>query len=417
MNTHRYILEKYKGRNTRYNCPNCKKREFVRYIDTETNKHLSPDVGKCNRIDNCGYHYSPSQYFKDNNIVTSHVNKPINIKPLPPQQKLPSIIPVEIFKESLSGFENNNFVRSLLNIFEPDIVGKLVSRYFIGTSTHWPGSTVFWQIDLTGKIRAGKIMLYNAETGKRVKQPYDYITWVHKALKMPDFSLSQCFFGTHLLRDKSKPVGMVESEKTAIICSVYFPKLIWLAAGNAEGLNAEKCKVLQRRKVVLFPDLNQFDKWTDKAKELFPQGNCTIFDLLERKATEIERLQGLDLADYMVRYDYREFTKPTPINQPVKPLIPAKGFDDFEPLNDFKKVETPKPENWLPEIQDLEQFFKTAPLPAEPLIFDTCTKITDIRKFIDCELSICKGQNGNPRFKPYLERLQELKRILKLNLN
>jgi hypothetical protein len=366
MNSHRYILEPYKGRNSRYFCPGCKKREFVRYIDTETGNHISPAVGKCNRIDNCNYHYTPGQYFQDNNIDTFRSVKFNRAKPLPPQQKPVSYISVDIFKESLPGYKNNNFVKSLINIFEPDIVGNLVSRYFIGTSTHWPGSTIFWQIDLTGKIRAGKIILYSPETGKRVKQPYDYITWVHKALKMPDFSLSQCFFGLHLLKDKTKPVAIVESEKTAIICSVYFPKLIWLAAGNAEGLNAEKCRILQRRKVVLFPDLNQFDKWTNKAKELFPQGNYTVFDLLERKATEIERLQGLDLADYMIRYDYREFTKPTPISQPIKPLVPVKGFDDFEPLNDFKKVEKPIPENWLPEIQDLEQFFKVVKLPAAP---------------------------------------------------
>jgi hypothetical protein len=417
MNAHRYILEPYRGMKTRYICPNCGKRQFVRYIDSETRNHISPAVGRCNRIGTCDYHYTPSQYFQNNNIDTKDYEDSFRVKPVPPQQKPPSFIPVEIFKESLPGYQNNNFVKSLLNIFEPDMVGNLLSRYFIGTSNHWPGSTIFWQIDLNGKIRGGKIMLYNPETGKRVKQPYDYITWVHKALKMPDFSLSQVFFGTHLLRDKTKPVGVVESEKTAVICSVYFPKLIWLAAGNAEGLNPEKCKVLQRRRVILFPDLNCFDKWTDKAKELFPQGNYTVFDLLERKATEIERLQGLDLADYMVRYDYKEFTKPTPINQPIKPLVPVKGFDDFEPLNDFKKIETPKPENWLPEIKDLEQFFKVVKLPTEPVKLDSCTRITDISKFIDCELSICKGQNGNPRFKPYLERLQELKRILQLNLN
>lgn len=67
---------------------------------------------------------------------------------------------------------------------------------------------------------------------------------------------------------------------------------------------------------------------------------------------------------------------------------------------------------WDQNIEDLESFFQAVKLPTEPIRFDTCTKITDIRKFIDCELSICKGQNGNPRFRPYLERLQELKQIL-----
>jgi hypothetical protein len=51
MNEFRYILEPYKGMNTRYHCPVCqqKDRTFVRYIDTETGEHLSPIVGRCNR--------------------------------------------------------------------------------------------------------------------------------------------------------------------------------------------------------------------------------------------------------------------------------------------------------------------------------------------------------------------------------
>ena len=37
------------------------------YIDTENNnQYLSDNVGKCNRLDKCGYHYTPKQYFADN---------------------------------------------------------------------------------------------------------------------------------------------------------------------------------------------------------------------------------------------------------------------------------------------------------------------------------------------------------------
>ena len=39
----------------------------MRYIDTEICIIiLSERVGKCNRLDTCGYHYTPKQYFTDN---------------------------------------------------------------------------------------------------------------------------------------------------------------------------------------------------------------------------------------------------------------------------------------------------------------------------------------------------------------
>lgn len=60
----RYELERYKGMRSRYECPVCHhKGVFVRYIDTETGLYLSPEVGRCNREDKCGYHYTPKQYF------------------------------------------------------------------------------------------------------------------------------------------------------------------------------------------------------------------------------------------------------------------------------------------------------------------------------------------------------------------
>ena len=68
MNTYRFILERYRGISTRYTCPQCgRKHTFTRYIDTENNnQYLSERVGECNRLDKCGYHYTPREYFADN---------------------------------------------------------------------------------------------------------------------------------------------------------------------------------------------------------------------------------------------------------------------------------------------------------------------------------------------------------------
>ena len=249
MNEHKYILEPYKGMNTRYRCPSCQQRDktFSRYIDTETGEHIHPSVGRCNRESNCGYHYTPKQYFQDNNI-SFHTPQPKAYKPRPvtPQLKPVSFIPIDVFKASLNptAFKTNHFVQFLINLFGVEVASQLVSRYFIATSKHWNGATVFWQIDKQGNVRTGKIMLYSPTTGKRLKEPFNHISWVHKFLEQPEFELKQCLFGEHLLIDKTKPVAIVESEKTAVIASVYLPQFIWLAFGGI-GFNIDKCNALR----------------------------------------------------------------------------------------------------------------------------------------------------------------------------
>jgi hypothetical protein len=301
--------------NTRYRCPasNCGKgKTFSLYIDTETGEHIHPTVGRCNRESNCGYHYTPKQYFQDTKTLqpTNYTYQYKTVAPVPPKPKPVSFIPVEVFNASLKAQETSHFVQFITNLFGIDIASQLVKNYCIGTSKHWNGSTVFWQIDTQGKIRTGKIMLYSPTTGKRAKEPYDHIYWAHKALKQPEFELKQCLFGEHLLADTTKPVAIVESEKTAIISSVYLPQFIWVAVGSLTNLNADKCAILKGRNIILYPDLNGFEKWNSKAKELSNFATFEISNYLETIATEAERKQGLDIADYLIRFDYKTFAQP-----------------------------------------------------------------------------------------------------------
>ncbi len=424
MNEHKYILEPYKGMNTRYRCPSCQQRDktFSRYIDTETGKHIHPTVGRCNRESNCGHHYTPKQYFQDNNIsFDTPQPKAYKPRPVTPQPKSVSFIPVEVFKASLKAHETNHFVQFLITLFGVEVASQLVSRYFIATSKHWNGATVFWQIDTQGKVRTGKIMLYSPTTGKRVKEPFNHINWVHKALKQPEFELKQCLFGEHLLIDKTKPVAIVESEKTAVIASVYLPQFIWLAVGSLTNLNAEKCSILKGRTVTLFPDLNGFDKWSNKAKELSHLAIFTVSDLLERKATEAERKQGVDLADYLIKYDYKAFALPEPeATEPppaVQTLVEVKPFEQPEPVYYFSKPEPPKPKSWEQDITDLENYFAGIAIPTQPVKLNPYSTIINCSLFIESHFASVKANNGKRTFLPYLNRLQELKQVLTTNLN
>ncbi len=428
MTEHRYILEPYKGMSTRYRCPSCNKGKTLSlYIDKETKKHLAPSVGRCNRESKCGYHYPPKQYFQDNNIL-SDIPRPktyTKTKAVMPQQKLVSFIPVEQFKQSLNHHIENNFIKFLITLFGAEVTNELISKYFIGTSKHWEGATVFWQIDIYGKIRTGKIMLYDFATGKRKKDADKvFISWVHTTLKIENFNLKQCFFGEHLLNspeNQNKPVAIVESEKTAVIANGYLPQFIWLAVGSLTNLNAEKCYVLKGRDVTLFPDLNGFEKWNNKIKELSHLARFNISDLLERKATEDERKQGLDLADYLIRFDYSAFEQATQPEQKQPEVKEVQEFYTVEKTNNCEitviKHEKSNPENWEQEIKELENYFGALILPTLPVKLKPHEEIKDVSKMIIGHLAYVKANNGNRTYLPYLNRLQELKQYLITNLN
>ncbi|MBX3241030.1 MAG: hypothetical protein KIT80_16105 [Chitinophagaceae bacterium] len=307
--TRRFSLDKS---TKKYTCPHCRRRTLVRYKDHGVGE-LSPDhVGRCDRENKCGYHYPPKQYFAEKGIQAPRVER--NTVPEPP--KPVSFISWEVLKASLKGYETNHFVQFLINLFGIKVASQLVSRYFIGTSKHWSGATTFWQVDENGKIRAGKIMLYNPETGKRVKEPFPHIHWAHKVLKLPEFKIGQCFFGEHLLVDKTKPVAIAESEKTAVIASFFFPQFVWLATGGAAGgcpwREFSVFKVLKDRDVILFPDFGYttsgktcFQEWKDRAGTIMSRMKCNIrvSTVLEKNIPEEQRVNGSDLVDFLIKRD------------------------------------------------------------------------------------------------------------------
>lgn len=274
MNQHRYIIEplpKLELDKKRFRVKFCpcgksnKDGKFVPYVGFENN-------GYCH---SCGETFLPELQTKTvfgNTLIKAKRKQRI----IAPKQKPISFISPDFLKASLQDYDKNKFILYLIVLFGNDVTSQLISKYFIGTSKHWNGATVFWQIDIKGKIRTGKIMLYSPITGKRVKEPYNHINWVHIAIKQPEFVLQQCLFGEHLLHDKTKPIAIVESEKTAIIASVYLPQFIWVAVGGKDGISEEKLLLLRGRNITFFPDLKGFDIWNAKAKELSHIANFAI---------------------------------------------------------------------------------------------------------------------------------------------
>jgi len=276
-------------------CPECGKKTFVCYVDDAGNV-LDESVGKCDRKDHCGYHCPPREYFRGKGLR--------NIAAVPRVWKIsnrvtamkPSFIDPDVFIKSLQCYDKNNFVKFLIRQFGPVLTTEMTKRYYIGTSNHWAGATIFWQIDQQNRVHAGKVMLYNPTTGKRVKQPFNHLTWAHSALKLDNFNLEQCLFGEHLLtKDDPRPVLVHESEKTAVIASVFLPDYISVAVGGCGNLTKQRCRALAGRDVILCPDNGQYQEW-DKKKETL-RGLVKSIKVQKVMETHWARNTGDDIAD------------------------------------------------------------------------------------------------------------------------
>lgn len=302
-------LEKYTGRASRHKCPKCgDPHSFAYYLDGNTGLPIDKTVGRCNHESGCGYHYTPKQFFIDNPVEKECFVSPVQQKPIQKPQREIGYIPFQYVEKSAS--YNSSFVYFLCGLFdryslESPTIERLMQDYALGATKD--GSIIYWQIDTKGKVRTGKIMKYDPDTGHRVKDGGG-INWIHAIMKkqglLPDdYHLVQCLFGEHLLKIyPTKVVALVESEKSALIAAGVYPDYIWLATGGKSQLSIDKLKVLQGRTVVMFPDVDGFEYWSNKAKEVEAIGcKVIVSDLLEKNATDEDRANKIDIADWLIR--------------------------------------------------------------------------------------------------------------------
>lgn len=293
MNNFRFQLS---NTSRKQRCPQCGRLTFTPYIDTESNEPVGDGCGRCDRVNHCQYHYPPREYFKTHpKPVSTHSVTP---KKLPPKPKQLYTLPIEL----VEGFHSYGsiFVHWFADMarkkgLDTELARKVYEDYRLGTTAN--RDVIFWQIDVQGRVRSGKIMEYEKyghRTGKT--------TWVHAELKAQgkltkDFELTQCFFGEHLLRQRPNDVVcLVESEKTAIVAALFFPQFIWIASGGCGGLSKERLEVLKDRRVIVYPDSGKLDEWSTKIKESNVQ-NYTMIDWLE------EYDENIDLADVLLMDD------------------------------------------------------------------------------------------------------------------
>ncbi|OIQ16610.1 MAG: hypothetical protein BM557_09875 [Flavobacterium sp. MedPE-SWcel] len=338
---YRYILEKS---SKKYYCPNCNKKRFVRYIDTKTNNYLPEKYGRCDRESKCGYSLNPytDGYAKENaeNIENNYITKQNYTRVRKAENIKPVFIPNTVLKSTLEvkRYEQNVFIQNLLNTvnypFKPTDIEKVISLYYLGTVVkgYRSGAVTFPFIDIKGNTRAIQVKQFDREnhtTGTDflhsiikkhcIKDKKPVPEWL-EAYNRNDIKVS-CLFGEHLLsKYPYNPIALVEAPKTAIYGTLYFgfpeilDNLIWVAVYSKSTFTIDRLKILKGRRVIIFPDLSEGDKtfkeWKDKVKNFEKQLGGTKFifsDLLEKLAQKTDRINGNDIADYLIKLNWQTF--------------------------------------------------------------------------------------------------------------
>jgi len=148
-------------------------------------------------------------------------------------------IDIQVVKKSMIPNQSNNLLNFLHKKYNKESVTEVCNKYYVGTTSD--GFSIFWMINKMGKVQKSKEVWYSSE-GKRSNKfrvPY----------KNEDGYYS-CLYGEHLI-DQSKPIVLVESEKSAIICAIEFPQYTWLAYGGLTALTTQKLIALKNQKMMI----------------------------------------------------------------------------------------------------------------------------------------------------------------------
>lgn len=268
----RYQLETRKltgRRQQKFQCPNCGKNKcFVRYVDTQNAfSYLADEVGKCDHLNSCGYHYKPSQYFHDYQLQEKPALTHYTPPPPPPFQPIPMdyVLRSHSTQSSFWGWLSNVAARQLC--ITPQQLQRIFDDYLIGaTSKH---NVIFWQIDHLNRVHGGHIMQYGNDGHRKGFQGWTHIPLI-QAGKLPlNWQLYQCLFGQHLLSQRPEAhVCLVESEKTALVLAALHPEHIWLATAGCSGLTPERLGCLRGRRLTAFPDSGCYQKWLQQLQAI-----------------------------------------------------------------------------------------------------------------------------------------------------
>ena len=285
-----------------------------RYNEAENNRkftnalHTNNKIGIASFIYMCRQHGIDTNrfYIKDDVECAHPIATVVNFHP---QKTTPITIQKEYVTRSLDRNLRSDFVFYLKQLVaDVDRIVDVVNAYQLGVTKD--GHVIYWYIDKDDVVRMGKVMAYKSD-GHR-EHSFTPLS-IPKNLSIrgefpADYSIKQTLFGEHLLgypQNINKTIGIVESEKSAVICSMCIPDALWIATGSRCNLQEERLSTIKDRDTILFPDTDKdgetYSQWHQRAKELNAKGwHLHVSDYLERIATPEQRQAKIDIADLLI---------------------------------------------------------------------------------------------------------------------
>ena len=333
----KYKIMLYKG-SKKYFCPDCGRKSFHPYIWADTGEVINPNLGHCDHDNSCG-HSDKLQavlgYVKSGNIDDSQ-HKEIEVKDLPTY-----VFPTDVLERLSQNPLTDNFTTGIRNIFgsradevfkEYSVVNTGAEKFHRtetqqGKNTNeandiykdrvFNGFVGFVYLDKSDRCRGVKMMQYNKDLHRaKYKNGNGIVDWLHKwndttsktLINEDTNEFHECYYGENLLKQGNyKVVGIVESEKTALIGRICCPDTLFIAVGGIGKVKYDKLADLglQREKVIFYADApkeaekppkNKPKTWgqfVDEWQKLAP--NWHISEIAERTLKN-----GQDIADILL---------------------------------------------------------------------------------------------------------------------
>ena len=150
--------------------------------------------------------------------------------------------------------EKCSLFRWMCGMFPEDRVREVWDKYNVTTDSH--GNCVFWYVDQDGRILYDKRILYK-EDGHRDKDFFP-----GRQFRVADGYTGRCYFGA-CVPDDGKKAFIVESEKSALLASLYYGGRRFLATGGKGNLREIEPNMM------LVPDMDARMEWEEKG-EVWP---------------------------------------------------------------------------------------------------------------------------------------------------